>query len=103
MMIELESILKSTFSPEQRRQIAIDPHIEIKTTSTRIDHSGRRNKLFLFTALLKLIFKTLSLARRTNPYPSRRYCQGCNVANALWHGGRGRLKQSETLKHAKGL
>ena len=33
----------------------------------------------------------------------RRYCQECNVANALWHGGRGRLKQSETLKHAKGI
>jgi hypothetical protein len=55
MIIERESILKSTFSPEQRRQIAIDPHIEIKTTSAGIDHSGRRNKLFLFTALLKLI------------------------------------------------
>jgi len=55
MIIELESILKSTFSPEQRRQITIDPHIEIKTTSAGIGHTGRRNKLFLFTALLKLI------------------------------------------------
>jgi len=55
MMIGLESILKSTFPPEQRRQITIDPHIEIKTTSAGIDHSGRRNKLFLFTTLLKLI------------------------------------------------
>lgn len=55
MIIELESILKSTFSPEQRRQITIDPHIESEITSAGIDHSGRRNKLFLFTALLKLI------------------------------------------------
>jgi len=55
MIIELESILKSTFPPEQRRQIAIDPHIEIKTTSARIDHTGMRNKLFLFAALLKLV------------------------------------------------
>jgi len=54
-IIELESILKSTFPPEQRRQITIDPHIEIKTTSAGIGHTGRRNKLFLFTALLKLI------------------------------------------------
>jgi len=54
-IIELESILKSTFPPEQSRQIAIDPHIEIKTTSAGIDHSGKRIKLFLFTALLKLI------------------------------------------------
>jgi hypothetical protein len=54
-IIELESILKSTFPPEQSRQIAIDPHIEIKTTSAGIDHTGRRNKLFLFTDLLKLI------------------------------------------------
>lgn len=55
MIIERESILKGTFPPEQRRQIAIDPHIEIKTTSAGIGHTGRRNKLFLFTALLKLI------------------------------------------------
>lgn len=72
MMIERESILKSTFPPEQRRQMAIALHIEIKTTSAGIDHSGKRIKLFLFTTPLKLIFKTLSLARRTNPYPRGR-------------------------------
>jgi hypothetical protein len=55
MIIELESILKSTFSPEQRRQIAIDPHIEIKTTSAGLCHSWKRIELFLFTARLKLI------------------------------------------------
>jgi len=44
MIIELESILKSTFSPEQRRQITIDPHIEIKTTSAGIGHTGRRSE-----------------------------------------------------------
>ena len=55
MIIERESILKSTFPPEQRRQIAIDTHIESEITSAGIDHSWRRNKLFLFTDLLKLI------------------------------------------------
>ncbi len=55
MIIERESTLKSTFPPEQRRQIAIDPHIEIKTTSAGIDHSERRNKLFLFTVRLKAL------------------------------------------------
>jgi hypothetical protein len=54
-IIELESILKSTFPPEQRRQIAIDPHIEIKTTSAGIDHPAKGIELFLFTARLKLI------------------------------------------------
>ena len=55
MMIGLESILKSTFPPEQRRQITIDPHIEIKTTSAGIDHPAKGIELFLFTTRLKLI------------------------------------------------
>jgi len=49
------NILERSFPQKQGRQITVDPHIEIKVTSAGIDHSGRRNKLFLFTALLKLI------------------------------------------------
>jgi hypothetical protein len=45
MIIELESNSKA-FSTRATAKIAIDPHIEIKTTSAGIDHSERRNKLF---------------------------------------------------------